>query len=375
MPRVLLLHPWCAELFPPPAIGYLRAALERHGVTVVSAYLDTYPAGPFDFVGVSLHSFSVKHMPLLIPHLRKTYPGAKLVAGGHHATALPKETLAYGFDEVLTGPGELALLDLVLGGKHTDGAEPTIPNYADLDQGWGMPMGQPGRGIGILSSVGCPFKCSFCASTNFWGGHWYPLTPEQTMHVLEAQIVRYKLDGWMFEDDNFTLQSERAMQICERIGQSAVAKGKPWHAASRAESLCSEPLCKALKSAGCTHVWLGVESLCQETLDRCCKSTKVEAVVNGIMTAKRAGLQTVCQFIVGLPGETEQSMSKTIDSCRTMNIKAAVNKAWVLPGTEIHRKALEYGFSNQQYLQGVPLYEYEWPAGTLHRWASILERT
>lgn len=383
-PSVLLIHPCNPDIFPPPAIGYLRAAISDIA-DVRSAYLGAdLGLGNPQFIGISLHSFAVPQMQTMLPRLRAQYPGAHIVAGGHHATALPQETLDLGFDQVITGQGETALRNVILDGvRDKIYSAPcltkiTVPDYTGLDTGtWAMPMGQPGRGIGILSSVGCPFKCSFCASTNFWKGQWRPMTPLETRASLEDQIVRYNLNGWMFEDDNFTLVPERAMQICELIKESPVTKngGLPWHAASRAESLCSEPLCKAMRTAGCTHVWLGIESLCQSTLDRCRKGTTVEAMINGIGTAKRSGLTPVCQFIVGLPGETEASMSRTIDAARTMNIRAAVNKAWVLPGTDIHTQAIKHGFTNSQYLQGVPFYEYEWPAGTLDRWSNTLGRS
>lgn len=369
MLNVLLIHPWKPEIFPPPAIGYLRAALEFNGkpVTVTSSYLGHNLPEQADFVGISVHSFAVRNVCKMLPQLRAKYPNAKFIAGGHHSTALPEQMLEIGFDQVVAGPGELRIQEIIFG-DCVDQFLP-LPNYSDLDIGWSMPAYQGGRGIGIVSSRGCPFECSFCASSNFWKRKWTPLKPDLVMQTLEAQIQHYKLTSWMFEDDNFTLNVDRAIEICDRIKASPITNKMPWQAASRAESLCSETLCKALKDAGCAKVWLGVESLCQRTLDRCKKNTRVENVLNGIATARSLRLGLVCQFIAGLPGETEETMSENCELIRRHRISAGVNKAWILPGTEIHRLAKEhYGFDDKIYLNGIPLYTFEWEPGTLDRW-------
>jgi anaerobic magnesium-protoporphyrin IX monomethyl ester cyclase len=387
MTRVLLIHPWNPELFPPPAIGYLRAALQQENPSIVvkSCYLDAsgWPSDPVDFVGVSVHSFSVPHLPSLIQSLRLRYPKAWLIAGGHHPSALPQQMLDIGFDQVVVGQGESALTDIVFRGERSriyrkeNSTRILVPDYSDLDVGWTMPLGCGGRAIAVLSSRGCPFECGFCASSQFWARKWHPLTPDETLMSLEAQIRKYKLSAWMFEDDNFTLQRKRAIEICRAIKESPYTQfGRmPWHAASRAAVLQDEDLCRALKDAGCTHLWLGIESLSQKMLNLCKKQTKVESMIKGIQVASRVGLSCMCQFIVGLPGETEETIQETLVRLREAKPpNVGLNKAWILPGTDIHRKAREHGWTDDRFLQGVSFYECEWPPGTLDRWVSLLAR-
>ena len=366
--RVLLINPWSDGVFPPPAIGYLQAALKYWGVNVTACGMDDALAleEDFDLVGVTFHSLSVKYAS----RIRKEIKG-KLICGGHHPSTLPEQMLALGYDQVVVGEGENAIISIVEGNEdsiikgedHKHKYFFTIndflfPDYTGLKFGGQM-------GIPIISSRGCPFSCSFCASSNFWKHKYYMRDADNVL----CEIENRKLEGfkyWMFEDDNFTLNKSRVYEICQGLDGKFL-----WNCTSRAESL-DKNLCKELYRAGCRKIWLGIESLSQSALDRCNKNTTVEKMLSGIQNAKDAGIETICQFIAGLPGDTSEEVVETHNLINIHGLNVSYHIAQILPGTDIHEKAKERGFKDEQYLESeIPLYIYEQSIETLTNWTRV----
>ena len=363
--KVLLINPWAGDIFPPPSLGYLQSTIKHFtDAEVTTADLPhAYTLkDEYDIVGASFHSFSVVHARTI----RDRFKG-RLICGGHHPSAMPQQMLSIGYDQVCIGEGEVAIQEIIEGrtdsiiiGKSMNIDDIPFPDYTGF--GGGRPMGEP-----VISSRGCPFLCSFCASSDFWKRKWRARSPQ---NVIE-EIVFRNLREFMFEDDNFTLQKDRAIEICHLIKGAGRFS---WQCASRAETLRDEDFCRELKSAGCHTVWLGIESLSQETLDRCNKNTTVEKMVEGIKTAERMGLSTMSQFIPGLPDDTEDNIMETVSNIKKYRIgRKGTNIAWVLPGTELYKRAKEKGMSDDVYLtSGAPFYTYEQNINTLNHWANLI---
>lgn len=175
----------------------------------------------------------------------------------------------------------------------------------------------------------------------------------------------------MFEDDNFTVNRDRAIEIC--VGMSGM--GYSWQCASRAETLIDSDLCNRLFRAGCHTVWIGVESLSQSSLDRNKKRTTVDGMMRGIKTADECGLNTMAQFIIGLPGDTQSDIDGTVANIKRSRIRRrGCQILWILPDTEIHEHAKKFGFNDDVYLEsGAPLYLYEQSIQTLNQWKHQIE--
>jgi len=220
------------------------------------------------------------------------------------------------------------------------------------------------HGIPIISSRGCPFSCLFCDSTNFWG-HKYKMRSAD--NVL-AEIELRKSEGyltWIFYDDNFTANKSRILEICSGLDGSYI-----WECVGRAENLDKE-LCHELFRAGCRMVHLGIESLSQEALDRMGKNTTIEKMLKGVENAESIGLRTMSLFLIGLPGDTIRDIELTRYHRQRSHItQYGTNICWVLPGTDIYKKAKAYGFNDDAYLSGVPFYTYEHSFEELTLWAS-----
>lgn len=369
--RLLLINPWAGEVFPTPAIGYLQAAIKkmRPDVSVTAADMKValllLQKNAYDLVGVTYHSFSVKYAVAL----RKAVKG-RLICGGHHPSAMPQQMLDIGYDQVVIGEGENAILNIMDGDDrpiidnytiryYTDIDDIPFPNYTGLS--WSGAMGIP-----IISSRGCPFSCSFCASSSFWGRKWKSRSSDNVL----AEIRNTGMKTFMFEDDSFTVHRKRVFDICDGLK----GKGYSWQCNSRAETLADEELCKALKDAGCETVWCGIESLSQESLDRCGKHTTVEKMLAGIETADRMGLNVMAQFISGLPDDTEKDIALTVQNIKRSKIKRkGVQKIWIVPNTVAYDRAKAKGFNDEVFLQlGAPIYTYEQDMKTLDRWERMI---
>jgi radical SAM superfamily enzyme YgiQ (UPF0313 family) len=361
--RVLLINPWQAECFPPPALGYLQAVLKTvPEVTVKAAdlYVALQQEDDWDIVAVTFHSFSVKYAT----GIRKSFKNGRLICGGHHVSAMPDQLLAAGYDQVVVGEGENAIIDIIKGNTNNiiQGAPVTLdglpfPDYTGLQYDGTL-------GVPVISSRGCPYDCTFCASSDFWHRRWKMRSADDVC----AEVAHHGSREFMFEDDNFTLNRQRALDVCAALA----GRGLSWQCASRAETLVDDELCHALQAAGCHTVWLGVESLSQDTLDRCRKNTTVGKMLQGIATAERHGLQTMCQFIVGLPEDAQRDIDATVRNIRQSKIRRrGANILWVLPRTEAYNRAKLHGFDDATYLQsGAPFYTYEQSLLTLQQWTN-----
>lgn len=368
---ILLINPWAGEVFPTPAIGYLQAAVKtaRPDINVTAADMKKALAllehNTYDLVGVTFHSFSVKYAREIRARVR-----GRLVCGGHHPSALPQQMLDIGYDQVVIGEGENALLSVIDGDIRSivDSCSALyfvgvddypFPDYTGLS--WTGAMGIP-----IISSRGCAWACNFCASSDFWHRKWKMRSAKNVL----AEIYATGLKTFMYEDDNFTVNKKRAIEICDGIK----GRGYKWQCNSRAETLVDEELCGALKDAGCETVWCGIESLSQASLDRCGKHTTVEKMLAGIETADRVGLNIMAQFIVGLPDDTGKDIQLTIDNIKKSKIKRkGVQKIWIVPNTEAYRRAKAKGFDDEVFLQsGAPIYTYEQNMTTLDKWERMI---
>jgi radical SAM superfamily enzyme YgiQ (UPF0313 family) len=329
----------------------------------------------YDLVGVSFHSFSVAKARMI----REKVKG-HLICGGHHPSALPDQMLSIGYNQVIIGEGENAILSILNGNnspivKNVSSYFETIndipfPDYTGLL----FDASAFSFGINIISSRGCPFRCAFCASSHFWGKYQMRSAENVLAEVRQRIAEGYK--NWIFEDDNFTANRQRALDICAGLDGRLT-----WQTQGRAESL-DEDLCREMYRAGCRRMYLGIESFSQGTLDRCNKKTTVAKMIRGINVAEKAGIRTMCMFLAGFPGDTIKDIEESARVRRSIKISEfGVNNVWILPGTAVYYKAKELGFSDDVYLEasnknqfgcGVPYYAYEQSLETLKQWQKLM---
>ena len=208
--------------------------------------------------------------------------------------------------------------------------------------------------VDIISGRGCPFQCSFCLWPQVMHGRKYRLrSPQNVVDEMEWVMdifPRIKQGEFFFEDDTFTVDTKRAMAICEEIRRRRLKV--TFSVNSRADTY-DDALFAAMKRSGCRELLVGFESGCQRILDNAKKGLKLHQAKRFMQSAKNAGLAVHGCFVIGLPGETAQSAEQTIrfaleSGCTTVQFSAAIP----FPGTELYDECRQKGYlKTEDYTQ------------------------
>ena len=142
------------------------------------------------------------------------------------------------------------------------------------------------------------------------------------------------------EDDLLTVNHKHLFAICDGIRERGLKFN--WKAFSRVDTVNMEVLGK-MKQAGCTGLLYGVESGNQEILDKIKKKITLDKVREAAKMANAVGIDVQATFILGLPGETKETLSQTLDFAQGLDVFYGVHVLSPFPGTEVRDKAEEYG--------------------------------
>jgi len=339
-----------------------------------------------DFVGITCSTplyFEAKDIAAIVKdHSRDT----GVIFGGVHPSSFPQETLAdTRADFVCVGEGDYTLLDIVEGKApeaipnllyRLDGRTVSVPTkqfIKDMDAlpypSWHLfdlkryhtprltarknPVGP------METSRGCVFGCIYC-NKNIFGRTFRAKSPQRVVGEMEHMLA-VGFQEIVILDDGFTTNLKRAKEICRLI----VEKGLkfPWNLQNgiRVDTVDQEFM-ELAREAGCYSITFGVESGDQAILDNVGKGIKLDEVRQAFRWAREAGLETLAYFMIGLPGETEESMRRTIDFCRELEpTYAKVGILVPLPGTPLfssfdklgHIKSKDWALYNQHNPEGV----------------------
>ncbi len=168
-------------------------------------------------------------------------------------------------------------------------------------------------GVPILTSRGCGSSCNFCLVPQIAGNSFRARTPANIVNELEYVKNKYKIDFVTFNDEIFTYDRKRVLDICSEIKQRKIKV--PWDCQTRV-NLVSKELLHAMKDANCQLINFGIESANQGILNAMTKGTTVQQNAVAIRMAKEAGLSVTVSLVLGYPGETDETIHQTIDFIR-----------------------------------------------------------
>lgn len=195
--------------------------------------------------------------------------------------------------------------------------------------------------LSMYTGRGCRSRCTFCLWPQTIGGHSYRTrSPENVVReVALAKEYFPQVKEYFFDDDTFTDDRERAEEIARRLGRLGVT----WSCNAKA-TVPYETL-KILKDNGLRLLLVGYESGNQQILNNIRKGTRVEGARAFTEACHRLGILVHGTFVVGLPGETRETIEETIRFAREVNPHTIqVSLAAPYPGTELYRQALENGW-------------------------------
>ena len=299
---------------------------------------------------------------------KEACPDAKIAMGGPHATFQDKEILAQEsvVDIIVRGEGEETLLELAKQPQMQNIGDikgltyrkdnqivqtPTRPFIQNLDA-----LPRPDykqipiekyringkRILPIISSRGCPFQCSFCVASEMFGRTFRARSPNNVLDEIEWLKNEYGAEGIQFQDDTFSFDKKRAIDICDGMIERKV--NLKWGCGTRADVTTKELLAKMHK-AGCDEICFGVESGCQRIRDSLKKKVTTKQCENAIKWSKEAGIFTTVSIILGYPGETRETLKESLDFVR----KVEPDSVWLniptpYPGTELRALVQSYGW-------------------------------
>ncbi|MCU0612718.1 MAG: B12-binding domain-containing radical SAM protein [Candidatus Eisenbacteria bacterium] len=317
---------------------------------------------------------------------KRAAPDALTIAGGTHPSFLPEQCLAEvpELDMIALGEGEpviLDLLDALNNGRDPSSVDglayrtetgirvnPKTKFVDDLDtlplpardllpmeryQEIGVPhllVTSRRRFATVITSRGCPARCTFCSSWRFWGSRYRARSAEHVLAELEHLVAAYGIREVQFEDDNITLNPRRFRALLDGMIQRRLDLSWSTPNGIALWAMDRDTILR-MKAAGCYEVTLAFESGCQDVLDTIVQKplnlAKAAPLVRDIQTA---GIRTSSFFIVGFPGETLDQMRQTFALPR----KLGLTYAWFfianpLPGTELYEVCRRNGYLREGF--------------------------
>jgi radical SAM superfamily enzyme YgiQ (UPF0313 family) len=380
--KVLLINPpyfnskykFIGLVAPPLGIAYMAAVLEQNDIAV-----EIIDAAALEMSWETLESEIKRVSPQLVavtaltPTIdkalqtaelaKKTCPQATVVMGGYHPTFNYQEMLEKDYvDLVVMGEGEYTMLELVQtleeggdlknvkGIAYQDVVTPPRPLIEDLDE---LPF--PARHLlpmdhykilnmklhtaTLISGRGCPMQCSFCASAALHGNKLRMRSAQNVVDEMEHLIKDHDAGMIAFMDDTFTLKPSRVAEICDEIMKRDL--DTYWGCTARADTL-SDELLQKLSDSGCITLFLGVESADQQQLDRVNKQITIDKIRQAFKLSRENDIRTIASVVLGMPGDTKESIERTIKFVRELNPSYALfSLATPYPGTRFYQEAVQ----------------------------------
>lgn len=406
--RILLINPSLSEadishykksveknrgIYPPLGIAYVGASLLKDGHKVKLIDCDAEPdwwqkiartcrSFKPELVGFYAMTWTFRQDNEILGKIKKILPQVKSVVGGPNVSSFPKESLEYGdFNFAVKGEGEIAAVELVeaLEGKRkfssVDGLiwrnnKKIVQNkdrvlIKDLDSlpfpAWDLlpvknyydVFTKHSHFVTILTTRGCPYRCTFCDRKNRMGRGWRRRSPENIIEEMKSVHKKYGISEFMFFDDNFIVDRDWVMDFCQKVE----GLGFVWEVRARVD-MVDLPLLKAMKKGGCYRIRYGMESADNQSLKLIQKDITVEQIKKAAKVSHQAGIEIFAYFMLGLPKETEAKMLKTLNL--TVEIDpdfVLLSKTILIPGSDMFDWAAKEGYISKDYwlrfLQGL----------------------
>ncbi len=369
-PRYTLYKKDIRRCVPPIGLAYLAAVLERNGYEVrildiaAEGYSNVKEAGDFvtygledsairneinkfkpDAVGVScIFTSQSENARDILKLVKETDRSIMTMTGGSHPTYTVEESLENdNLDYLIMGEGELPTLQL-LNNLNQGGDIAKIGSLAYKKEGKKFinrdlqyikniddlpfpathllnmelyfrinlpqnPYPQGKRVFQVITSRGCPAKCVFCTTTNFWGNRYRGRNARNVIAEIELLKEKYTIDEIQFTDDNITLNKKRAIEILEGIKRFGLGWCVPQGVAVWA---LDEDLLEKMKESGCYQLTFAIESGNQYVLDKIIKKPlNLKKVKPLVRKSHQLGIKIHAFCVCGLPGETIAQMHET----------------------------------------------------------------
>jgi len=377
MKVALIAPPYPIEEAPSAPLGlcYVAAAFEKAGarVKILDYVVRKYSPEKLnrelseflpDIIGITSVTLSHNTAVNIIKTAKAMFPEVLTVMGGPHVSFDYQNTLLScpEIDLAVIGEGEQTIGELVpiisnrilwpsirgIAFKDGERIVATAPRefIRDLDR---LPL--PARHlldtsryralgfpVSIVTSRGCPNRCIFCQGHRMVGNRVRYRSPEKVVDEIE-ELLTSGYTHINISDDFFTCNKNRVKSFCGEIKKRNLAFS--WTAFARADSV-NQNLLKIMQDAGCDLVFFGIESGNQQMLDRINKRVTLDRIRQAVADCKAVGMDVFGSFILGLPGETMDTLMDSHRFASELQIKYGYHFLSPFPGTELMENIHRY---------------------------------
>lgn len=342
----------------PVGLAYLAGVAKQFGeVFIIDENLRRFSASDIkkikpDYVGITSTTPSFARASQIAKEIKSLDNEIKIIMGGTHVSFRTEDVLNT-VDVVIRGEGEEILKEILEGmplkkisgisfkdnGKIINNPErELICDINSLFPAYELFDLKKYDIIGVISSRGCPYSCSYCCATRFWKQRVRFRSPEKFLEELKYLWNR-GVRKIKIHDSTFTLDIERAKKICGLLMSNDLDFA--WSCETRADCL-DEELLQLMKESGCRLVCIGVDSGSQEVLDLNKRKIKVAQMKKLFLLTKKIGLRTRAYITFGLKGETEKTVKETITFLKqTKPEQIMLSLATIYPGTDLQDRAID----------------------------------
>jgi len=192
--------------------------------------------------------------------------------------------------------------------------------------------------VSMITGRGCPYSCIFCQGRKMVGSK--PRSRKASLVVDEIeQILAYGFNRINIADDLFTADREKVWAVCEEIRRRKLSFA--WTAFSRVNTVDRETL-KLMRESGCDCISFGIESGNPEMLKRIKKGITLEQARRAVELCKEVGILSHASFMVGLPGETPETLKDTAEFSKSLDILYGFHILAPFPGTTVREEIDRY---------------------------------
>lgn len=333
-----------------------------------------------------IYALTATFLDLNISHklarkIKKKYPKSKIIIGGFGPTASPELIDNNLFDSIIIGEGELLIQDFIKDYKKNKIKKKYSKKYLSEKQLNKLPLPSrdlldyqggkifnfgieytKGESTGIITSRGCPYNCSFCASCSLWGQKVRYRDIDKVINEVNHVIKKYKIFNFKIQDDTFIINEKRVIEFCKKmivLNKKYINKIS-WRCYGGRVDLITENMLKYMKKSGCKEIDYGIETGDQNILNLMRKKTNIKQAINAIKLTKKVGIDTRAFMMVGLPGTNEKTAEKDICFLKTAK-PDAVNLAIFTPypGSDIYKNPNKYNITFNKPKDHTELYKFD----------------
>jgi hopanoid biosynthesis associated radical SAM protein HpnJ len=192
--------------------------------------------------------------------------------------------------------------------------------------------------VALYTTRGCPAQCTFCLWPQTLSGHPWRKRSSDAVAREMAKAKEYwpNVKEFFFDDDTFNIQGPRTVELCAKLKPLGIT----WSCTSRVTT--SYDTLKAMREAGCRLLIVGYESGDDQILKNIKKGATTERARQFTKDCHKLGLKVHGDFILGLPGESRESIRRTIDFAKELDVETIqVSVAHAYPGTELMEYVVE----------------------------------